>query len=214
MNNNEIINISPTQEWDTDKCVTFLKTIEEFGVFSNMAGVKVGLNKLMVAGISIRTSEHLYQACRYPDRPDIQQLILNDPSPKGAKMVAKKHDHLTHSRPDWKSIGLDVMRWAIRIKLAGNYDQLGRGFLLSGQRDIVEVAPRNSPSGRFWGAVPYGQTFVGSNIMGQLLMELRAEFKKKSREEMLMVTAPSISNFKLLGQLMVTPEPVPLLLAA
>jgi len=177
-----------------------------------MAGVKIGLNKLTVAGIHIRTSEHLFQVCRYPDRPDVQQLILDDASPKGAKMVAKKYR--TDCRNDWDVVHLDIMRWAIRVKLAFNYNQLGAALLLSGLRDIVELAPNHSTSGRYWGAISRGQTLVGANVMGQLLMELRNEFRKKSRDAMLVVTLPTVSNFKLLGQFVSASEAPQLPLAA
>lgn len=196
------INLALDQQWNPSQCATFKKTSEEFGVFSNMAGKAVGLNSLTVASIAIRTSEHLYQASRYPDRLDIQQAVLDQASPMFAKRVAKKKEYLTHCRADWDTIQLDVMRWAIRVKLTFNYDQLGRVFLLSGQRPIVEIAPKDTTNGRYWGTAIQEQMLVGTNVMGQLLMELRQDFRTKTRQELSVVPTPIIPNIRILGNLL------------
>ncbi|MCX6161944.1 MAG: NADAR family protein, partial [Ignavibacteriae bacterium] len=61
----------------------FRKTKEAFGELSNMAA---GF-PLYVNGIKILTTEALYQACRFPHLPDIQQKIIYEKSPMTAKMV-------------------------------------------------------------------------------------------------------------------------------
>ena len=193
------INSSQSQQWNVLECASFKKTSEEFGAFSNMAGAAAGLNKLIVAGIHIRTSEHLYQALRYPERADIQQEILDQASPMFAKRIAKKNQYLPYCRKDWAVVQLDIMRWAIRTKLVFNYNQLGRVFLLSGRRPIVEIAAKDSPTSRYWGTVLQGETFVGANVLGQLLMELRCEFLAHSRQEMLVVRNPIVSGCQILG---------------
>ncbi len=54
-----------------------MKTNEVFGGLSNMSGEY----PIAVNGVRIMTSEHLYQALKFPDRPEIQKAILNRPSP-------------------------------------------------------------------------------------------------------------------------------------
>jgi type I restriction enzyme S subunit len=44
---------------------------------------------LCVNGVRIRTSEALYQACRFPHLPDIQRQIIDERSPMTAKMRIK-----------------------------------------------------------------------------------------------------------------------------
>lgn len=73
----------------------FRKTAERFGGLSNMAA---GF-PLRVNGVYIRTSEALYQACRFPHLPDVQRLIIAEASPMTAKMKSKPHRK--NSRPDW-----------------------------------------------------------------------------------------------------------------
>src|SRR5437879_3146621 len=91
-----------------EDCAVFLKVNEAFGGLSNMAGGY----PLCVNGHRVWTSEALYQACRFPDHPDIQREILEPRSAMAAKMKAKKdgrRDRFT--RPDWNALSLDLMDW-------------------------------------------------------------------------------------------------------
>src|SRR3954453_12207001 len=99
--------------------VVFRKTAGRFGGLSNMAA---GF-PLEVNGIPIRTSEALYQACRFPHRPEVQRLILDERSPMTAKMRSKPYRE--DSRPDWDTARVTVMRWCLRVKLAQNWDRFG-----------------------------------------------------------------------------------------
>ena len=56
-----------------NSCI-FKKNNEEFGALSNMA---TGF-PLRVNGVDIRTTEALYQACRFPHLPEIQEKILRE----------------------------------------------------------------------------------------------------------------------------------------
>src|SRR5689334_15314566 len=93
-------------------CVVFRKTREEWGGLSNMAA---GF-PLRVNDVPILTSEALYQACRFPHLPEVQQLILDQKSPMAAKMVGKPYRK--QSRLDWNRVNVDMMRWSLRVKLA------------------------------------------------------------------------------------------------
>lgn len=95
------------------KSVVFLKTKEKYGGLSNMrAGFPLRVN-----GIEIRTSEALYQVCRFPDHPEVQRLIIEQNSPMAAKNVSKPH-RAEKCRPDWDEVMVEVMRWCLRVKLA------------------------------------------------------------------------------------------------
>ena len=50
-------------------CAVFLKTKERFGGLSNMAGGY----PIRLLGLRIPTTEHLYQACRFPHMPGLQR---------------------------------------------------------------------------------------------------------------------------------------------
>ncbi|MBN1545563.1 MAG: DUF1768 domain-containing protein [Syntrophaceae bacterium] len=170
--------------------IVFLKTNETFGGLSNMAG---GF-PLSVNGIRILTSEALYQACRFPHRPDVQKLIIGQNSPMTAKMKSKPYRH--DSRPDWDLVRVKIMRWCLRVKLAQNWDSFSRLLLQTGDLPIVEQSRKDD----FWGAKPTDEnTLIGINVLGRLLMELREEVKSKNKESLVLVEPPEIQNFFLDG---------------
>src|SRR5262245_33121636 len=151
----------------------FCKTNEEFGGLSNMAA---GFS-LRVNGVDILTSEALYQACRFPQLPDVQRLIIDQKSPMTAKMKSKPHRSKT--REDWDAVRTRVMRWCLRVKLAQNWVTFRDLLLSTGERPIVEESKKDD----FWGAFAQeDDTLVGRNVLGRLLMELREELKKPTCE--------------------------------
>ena len=178
-------------KYDQLKSVVFSKTKEPFGGLSNMAA---GF-PLTVNGISIRTSEALYQACRFPHLPEVQQLIIEEASPMAAKMKSKPHRD--NSRPDWDQARVDIMRWCLLVKLAQNWEKFSVLLLETGERPIVEKSHKDS----FWGAKMVDeQTLIGTNMLGCLLMELRKAVKSSTRDSFLRVEPLNIPNFHLMGQ--------------
>src|SRR5215210_7646985 len=125
-------------------CVVFLRTADEFGGLSNMAGGY----PLIVNGVRILTSEALYQACRFPHIPEAQRLIIEQSSPMTAKM--KSRIYRDNSRNDWMAVRVRIMRWCLRVKLAQNWDRFGLLLLSTGDKPIVEFSKRDP----FWGASP------------------------------------------------------------
>ena len=170
------------------KSAVFLKTKEKHGGLSNMAG---GF-PLVVNGVDIRTSEALYQACRFPHKPDVQRLIIAQKSPMSAKMNGRPH--LNQSRPDWNAVRVKIMRWRLEVKLAQNLDSFSELLLETGKLPIVEHSRRDD----FWGAKPVDyQTLVGINVLGRLLMQLRERVKLETSETLLRVEPLSIPDFSL-----------------
>ncbi|MEI7636572.1 MAG: DUF1156 domain-containing protein [Syntrophus sp. (in: bacteria)] len=173
------------------ECVVFRKTKEAFGGLSNMAaGFYIKVN-----GTRILTSEALYQACRFPHRPEIQRLIIQQASPMTAKMKSKPHRK--DSRPDWDTVRIKIMRWCLRVKMAQNWSEFGRLLRATGERPIVEESRKDD----FWGAKAVdNKTLVGSNILGRLLMELREDFKSTDSEGFKRVLPLAIPDFRLFGE--------------
>jgi type I restriction enzyme S subunit len=177
--------------YDRAGSVVFLKTNERFGGLSNMApGFPLRVN-----GVRIRTSEALYQACRFPHMPTVQRRIIDEHSPMTAKMRSKPFRK--DSRPDWDTVRVKIMRWCLRVKLAQNRREFGRLLLATGSRPIVEQS-RNDD---FWGAkVVDDGTLVGMNVLGRLLMELREQLQAEESERLKVVEPPSIPQFLLLSE--------------
>ncbi len=168
----------------------FLKTKEKYGGLSNMAG---GF-PLVVNDIKVRTSEALYQACRFPHMPEIQRLIIEQKSPMTAKMKGKPHRQ--NSRPDWNAVRVKIMRWCLRVKLAQNWDAFSELLLETADLWIVEQSRRDD----FWGAKPVDKDIlIGVNALGRLLMELR-EHVKDDPSKLLQVDPLPIPSFLLYGR--------------
>ncbi len=174
-----------------NSCI-FKKNKEEFGGLSNMA---TGF-PLRVNGVEIRTTEALYQACRYPHLPEIQQKIIEQKSPMQVKMISNMNKK--KSREDWDNIRLKVMKWCIKVKLAQNFVSFGTVLHETGLKNIVE----NSAKDNFWGAIPNeeGTIFTGKNALGRLLMDLRQAFYGKDTFSLLFVDPPQIENFLLYNE--------------
>ena len=180
-----------TRTYLRDECIVFRKTKERFGGLSNMAS---GF-PLEVNGVSVWTAEALYQACRFPYLPRVQEMIIGQRSPMTAKMKSKPFRK--DSRPDWLNIRVKVMRWCLRVKLAENWEKFGELLLVTGDRQIVEESPKDE----FWGAKPENnETLVGANVLGRLLMELREELRGPKRESLQRVGLPEIPDFLFLGE--------------
>ncbi|EFK09925.1 conserved hypothetical protein [delta proteobacterium NaphS2] len=168
--------------------VVFRKTIEKFGGLSNMAP---GF-PLQIGDISVRTSEALYQACRFPYAEEIQKMIISQKSPMTAKMKSKPFRSQT--RPDWDHVRVKVMRWSLRVKLACNWDKFRNLLLLTADKQIVEDSRRD----RFWGAVANDEDYLeGENVLGRLLMEIREELKSENSKNLKIVNPPLINDFLL-----------------
>lgn len=146
-----------------------------------------------LGGVKILSSEALYQALRYPDFPEIQQIIIGQKSPMTAKMISKKYRE--NCRTDWDKVRLIIMRWCIRVKLVQNWEKFGSLLLSTNSKTIVEVSHKDY----YWGAVPSDvNLLIGTNALGRLLMELRDELPKfiDSNE----LNSLNIENFSLYGK--------------
>ena len=142
---------------------------------------------LQINGVKVRTSEALYQACRFPDYPYIQREIVLQRSPMSAKMKSKPYRG-EHTRSDWGRVRVNVMRWSLRVKLVQNWDKFSTLLLETGDKPIVEDSRRDD----FWGAKRLDEDFLkGANILGRLLVELREEIRKHGKGAFVKVEPPA-----------------------
>lgn len=140
------------------------------------------------------TAEALYQACRFPNHPDIQQQIIKQHSPMFAKDVSKKYTDLTRS--DWESERVKIMRWAIRAKLICNWYTFGELLKSTVGKAIVEDSSKDI----FWGAKKAENSFVGVNALGRLLMQLRDQYLLLEKHSIVSLPPPPIENFVIMGE--------------
>ncbi len=168
--------------------VVFRKTKEEFGGLSNMApGFSIYVNEVIIP-----TSEHLYQACRFPDNPKLQWDIINEKSPMRAKWIGRAH--ISETRKDWENIQFKVMQWVIELKLSQNWVNFSELLKTTGNKNIVEFTPKP----KVWGAVLKENHYEGVNALGRLLMHVR-ELYVLPNDHNRCVQPLDIPNFDFLG---------------
>lgn len=178
------------RKYSRNESIVFHKTKESFGALSNMcAGFPITIH-----GRCIPTSEALYQACRFPLNPSVQDLIISQTSPMTAKMRSKPYRHET--RPDWLMVRVRIMRWCLHAKLLQNYSAFSQILLETGEKHIVEYSSKDN----FWGAIPQADnTLIGANVLGRLLMDLRLQLKQKLFS-IHCLPPPNVEDFLLLNQ--------------
>lgn len=184
------------RSWDIWSSVTFKKTSEDWGGFSNMCGgFRIGVN-----GKTWLTSEALYQALRFPDDPEVQEMIRTERSPMAAKMKTKPF-RASRSRKDWDGVRVDAMWWCLAAKLIANEDSFGDLLKRSQKSDVVEHSHRD----RFWGAVRVTEDYLqGKNVLGVLITILRDRYIKGGIEEVSKIQPPKHSKLFGVGNFLIS----------
>ena len=144
-------------------CVKIHKASEEWGVFCNFARTPIKLE-----GRTFKTSEQLFQLMKFKDEEAVKAVYAaNNP-----KMTAK-HWEKTHRRADWGQMIVDAMKFCLQMKYQQSQafrdaleESKGR-YIVEDQTTFRKLQPDT------WGVKPVGDDFVGPNLLGRLLMELR-----------------------------------------
>ena len=151
------------ERYPADECVTIHKVKEAWGIFSNFAPAP-----LVVNGVTFRNSEQLFQLMKFRDKEAVLAVYhANNP-----KMMAK-HWERTCRRGDWGSMIVDAMKFCLQTKYEQSEDfrtaltQSKGCFIVEDQASFPKKQPDT------WGVKLMGDEYVGPNLLGRLLMELR-----------------------------------------
>ena len=151
------------ETYPADKCAAFSKVDEPWGVLGNF-----GRTPITIDGVVFKKSEQLFQLMKFRDEEPLLAVYKSGQS----KMTAK-HWEKTHRRNDWGQMIVDAMKYCLCQKW--NQSEEFRNTLMQTQgRYIVEdqtTFPKKEPD--TWGVKRREDVFVGPNLMGRLLMELR-----------------------------------------
>lgn len=148
--------------------IAFTKVKLPFGWLGNMSAFPVVFELK-----EYLTTEALFQALRFTNRPDIQELIRIEKSPMSAKMVAKGKVELMDENILYSQKDIDNMRLCLRLKLE-QHPELKEQLKATGNATIIEdCSNRPHGSGLFWGAEKTENGWNGKNILGVLWMEER-----------------------------------------
>lgn len=156
------------ETYDAENVASIHKITEEWGVFSNFAHTP-----LTVAGKKYDTSERLYQVMKMAT-PEARDAVYN--SLKGnPKILARKiaSSYPEQIRPDWASIIVDVMKFCLVTKYEQSKDfrdalDSSKGMIIV--EDQTSFPKKNADT---WGVKLVAGKYVGPNLLGRLLMELR-----------------------------------------
>jgi ribA/ribD-fused uncharacterized protein len=159
---------SPGQP-DIEPCaeIHFYRANEKpYGAFSNLFRSPITLE-----GCIFPTAEHAYQAGKARKKA-VREWILSAPTP--ALVAMSGHGLYSWDVvPTWAQIKFERMRKVLRAKFTQHQD-LQALLLSTGDARLVEVGRVNNNVNRTWGEV----NGKGKNMLGVLLMELRAELRK------------------------------------
>ena len=129
-------------------------------------------------GVEFKNSEQLFQIMKFPDRKTILSIYTKNGLP--LKWAAKSGEKKGMCRQDWGNIIIDCMMFCLQTKYDQNED-FRTALNVTKGHFIVEDQTNNKTSKKTgkvkpadsWGVVREGEIYVGSNLLGRLLMESR-----------------------------------------
>ncbi len=151
------------------KACPFRFTSARWGAFSELQPLAV---PILAGPWSCPTSENLYQACKFPAHPDVQQHIAEAPTARQAAAIGRTPG--LGIDPGWNAQRVDVMRRVLRMKREANAAGIDAVLAETGVRPIVEISTRDP----WWGARPVSDRYEGHNVLGRLWMELRQQLRE------------------------------------
>ena len=138
-----------------------------YGCFSNFSA-----HGFEHDGLWWPTSEHYFQAMKFVGTPHVD-AIRRAPTPKIAANMGRERKRPL--RPDWEAVKDEIMRQAVLSKFT-RHDDIRALLLGTGDEEIVE----NAPSDCYWGC---GADGSGKNMLGIILMEVRATLRQQTNEQ-------------------------------
>jgi len=144
--------------------IYFYSTRTAYGAFSNFSP-----HAIACKGVRWPTTEHYFQAQKFAGTPH-EEAIRQAKTPKQAAQMGR--DRTRPLRADWEAVKDEIMREAVRLKFRMHPD-LRQLLLDTGDEEIIEHAPGDY----YWGC---GADGSGKNMLGKILMEVRAELRAES----------------------------------
>ena len=151
------------ESYPAERCVCIRKVADEWGILGNFARTPLNVN-----GVLFKNSEQLFQLMKFRVKEPVE-AVYQAANPK----YTAKHWEKTHRREDWGRIIVDVMKWCLTLKYEQS-EMFRKTLLQTKGRFIVEDQtsfPKKTAD--TWGTKLVGTEYVGPNLLGRLLMELR-----------------------------------------
>ena len=115
-----------------------------------------------------KSAEQLFQMMKFTDE-EVRNAVYAANNPK----FTAKHYEKTHRRDDWGMIIVDAMKQCLQLK-CDQCDDFKTALERSKGKYIVEnQSTFRKKTADTWGVKQQGDFYVGPNLLGRLLMELR-----------------------------------------
>ncbi len=143
--------------------IYFYKKSDPYYEFTNFYPRSVTIDKKIWP-----TTEHYFQAKKFPGSPKLQEKIRKLPTARDAFNEGRNSKNQKFKDPKWGTNKFAVMTKAVRAKFAQHQD-LKKLLLETDGKILVEDAGANDA---IWGA---GADYNGGNHLGRILMHIRDE---------------------------------------
>jgi len=159
------------QTYPAGECVAFHKVAGEWGLLCNFAHTPI-----TIEGVTFKSAEQFYQMMKFT-APEIIKRIWAGITNNGKvcheiKRTVKSYE-AEYRREDWPGILVDAMKFVLVQK----YRQCPEfAALLSKSRGRYIVEDQTTFPKRYadaWGVKLVDESYVGPNLLGRLLMQLR-----------------------------------------
>lgn len=151
------------ETYPVSECIAIRKVKDPWGIFGNFSPTPININNVV-----FKTSELLFQLMKFKDEEPVI-AVYNANNPK----MTTKHWEKMHRREDWGKMIVDAMKFCLTQKYEQS-EEFRQELERSKGKYIVEDQtsfPKKTPD--TWGVKQQGDDFVGPNLLGRLLMELR-----------------------------------------
>lgn len=141
--------------------IRFYSTTGEYGCFSNFSAHSVFLK-----GKRWPTTEHYFQAQKFPDTPHEEEVRM---AKKPMLAASMGRDRKRPLRSDWESVKDAIMLEAVRAKFT-QHEELTAILLGTGDALLIE----HTANDNYWAD---GGDGSGKNRLGEILMQVREELR-------------------------------------
>lgn len=138
-----------------------------YGCFSNFSAHGFTLD-----GKYWKTSEHYFQAQKFAGTEHEEEVRLAKTPKEAARMGRERRRPL---RGDWEAVKDDLMRRAV-LKKFETHEEIRAVLLATGDEKLIEKTSDDT----YWGC---GTDGTGKNMLGIILMEVRAALREKEQGE-------------------------------
>jgi len=160
------------QRYPAAECACIRGAQEEWGIFGNFHRAD-----MLIDGLKIDSTERLFHLMKF--LPTAEEGIRSEYAQRhgmGVKMHMKPlyREHPEWFRQDWGEWGVDAMKYCLQMKYE-QCEDFRKELERAKGKYIVEDETRRAKGkpASTWATVLEGNEYVGPNLLGRLLMELR-----------------------------------------